>query len=609
MPPGWDEAGSWLDDLARPELGPVSWLGELPPSARLMAELEGLPADLVEDDHDAVEMVALWKSLESYCGLRVRLAAAALARRQSMAHGLAALPEILESDGRGGVAVDVSVAADELGVRLGVSRLAAKRLIGAGQAMSGVGVLVGEALGAGEIDATKADAILDAVADLPAEAALEVQERVLERAAHLPPSAVRREVNAACAGVDVTEYEERCKAERAKRRVCRPRPLPHGMAGLYAVLPAVEATQLYRAVDAAARSAKAVGDQRTMDQLRADALALMGSVAVQTGWIGPPDVEGGRPVGSGAASPDPESLGGTDGVEPVAGRAEMLGGRRRRRDGRRRGRWAPARSGAGAVADAERDMAAGSAARTGADPPPAEGLRGEVCPPGRMRVGVIGGRSAHVRVVVPYTVLMAGPPHNDGAIPGDGLEQRAANVMSPGSLDAPAYLDGYGPIPGSVARALAAGSTWARLVTDPVDGSVRELSAPTYRPPAALADLVRAERPMCIRPDCSVEADSCDLNHNPPWPIGATEFDHLDPMCRRDHLLITHAGWSYEDVELPDVGDGGGMARVWTTGTGHAYLQRADGALVPTGERVVKPRTDRPQEPRAGHPTWGEPPY
>lgn len=279
----WDEAGSWLDNLARPELGPVSWLGELAPSGRLMTELEGLPADLVENDYDAVEMVAHWKRLESYAALRVRLAAAALARRQSMAHGLAALAEIREAEGRGGVAVDTSVAADELGVRLGVSRLTAKRLIASGQAMVGPGLLTGEALAAGDIDASKADVILDAVADLGPEAALEVQERVLDRAGHLPPSVVRREVNAACAGVDVAEFEQRCRAERAKRRVCRPRALPHGMAGLYAVLPAVEASQLYRALDAAARSAKASGDVRTMDQLRADSLALMGSMAVRTG--------------------------------------------------------------------------------------------------------------------------------------------------------------------------------------------------------------------------------------------------------------------------------------------------------------------------------------
>jgi len=197
----------------------------------------------------------------------------------------------------------------------------------------------------------------------------------------------------------------------------------------------------------------------------------------------------------------------------------------------------------------------------------------------------------------------------------DQSPPRRRESVASRDLDAPAHLDGYGPIPASVARALAAGSTWARLVTDPVDGSVRELSAPTYRPPAALADLVRAERPMCIRPGCSVEADSCDLNHNPPWPIGATEFDHLDPMCRREHELITHAGWRYEDREGSDAQNGNDAqnrndtARVWTTGSGHIYTQGPDGRLALGGARVVGPPAGEPSKTRTGHPTWSEPPY
>lgn len=626
----WDEAGSWLDNLARPELGPVSWLAELAPSGRLMCELEGLPSDVVEDDYDAIEVVAHWNRLEAYCAARKRLAAASLARRHSMAAGLAALQEIRDMGG-GGVVVDTSVAADELGVRLGIARRTAQRLITSGKTFSGAGLLTAEALVTGQIDAVKADLILDAVADLPADAALDVQQQVLDRAAHLPLPALRRETNAACAGVDVAEFEQRCRAERAKRRVCRPRALPHGMAGLYAVLPAVEATQLYRAVDAAARSAKSVGDARTMDQLRADALALMGEAAIQSGWIGGPPP---RPDG---APPEPDGTPpGADGTSPERGRTSPEPGRT---TGRRATSDTPASAGVRPAPRGAPDVAdqAGRAHRPGrsAPPPgttggacPETGARTGVSPPdGGMRLGVLGGRSAHVRVVVPLNVLMGQAGAEAHLDSGAGRGERGAGQPAAG-VDAPAHLDGYGPIPAAVARALAAGSTWARLVTDPVDGSVRELSAPTYRPPAALADLVRAERPMCIVPGCSVEADSCDLDHSPPWPIGATEFDRLAPLCRHHHELVTHAGWRYHDVsehELnreprlsdQELGDGreppgsdraDPVARRWTTGSGHAYTESAAGAMTMTGPRALAPRITGSIRPSTAD-TWGSPPF
>lgn len=70
----------------------------------------------------------------------------------------------------------------------------------------------------------------------------------------------------------------------------------------------------------------------------------------------------------------------------------------------------------------------------------------------------------------------------------------------------------------------------------------------------------------------SVSADRCDLNHRIPWPVGATDVWSLDPACRRDHLLITHAGWSYEQHA-----DG---SRTWTTSSGHVYKQQVDGSIV-----------------------------
>lgn len=121
-PPGWQPENGWLDDLEYPQLGPVSWLDQVKPSGRLMCELEELPADLVESDRDAVEMVAHWARLESYCALRKRTAAAALARRSVMADGLAPLKNL------GVPTSEPNIAGDELALRLGIGKRAAQTL-------------------------------------------------------------------------------------------------------------------------------------------------------------------------------------------------------------------------------------------------------------------------------------------------------------------------------------------------------------------------------------------------------------------------------------------------------------------------------------------------
>ncbi|WP_420112189.1 DUF222 domain-containing protein [Pseudactinotalea sp.] len=682
-------AGSWIDDLLRPEHGPVSWLAGRAPSGTLLSDLESLPVELVGSDYDSVELVALWAKLESYCAAGKRFAAAAMGRRESLANGLAHLAAM------GIEAGEVSIAADELSVRLGISKPAAGRLVRSGRAMNETGMPTGDALAAGAIDAVKADLILDAVTDLGAGEALAVQERVLSRAPFMATGRLRREVAAAVAAVEPDRFEERCADAARLRRVGRPRVLADGMASLYAVLPAVEAAGVYRAVDAAARSAKAGGDDRTMDQLRADALAAMGSAAIQTGWIGPAPTPQEPSPSAGVA--DAHAPGGhrvaDEGEDHDGGRAAGAGRKREDSD-----RGVP--GGVGVASDSPGEApATGSepdrAVAAGDDPAPAggPGAGGE---PGcgdvvRMRVGQIGGASAHVRVVVPYTILMDDPPphappeaalanlahagdvhasdrshrrrrgdlyphghHPDGAdhpecscpehvndptgccpdgaghpecvdsieraggIPGvrvGGDAGEAARAEDPsrtteihdadevaraGDTDGAerfgnpgvvveregvpvwqvsvpdqlwvAFLDGYGPIPASAARALAAGSVWSRLVMDPVDRTVLELSSPKYRPPESMARLVRAAQPTCAGVTCSVDADSCDLHHRIPYPAGATSVWNLDPGCRRDHLLVTHGAWRYEE-------DGRSRARRWTTATGHVYEQQVDGTV------------------------------
>ncbi len=582
-PAGWVEQleAEWAAQPSRPELGPIAWLEQVPASGYLMNELEHLPEGLVQNDYDALELVAHWSRLVSYAGAKMREAVAELANSEGLDQGLANLDHL-------GIRVNQpSIASDDIALRLGMGKRAASRLVRSARLLAGPAGPTAEALETGQIDPAKADIIALGIEDLGMLEALQVQDIVLAKAPHATATAVRRDVAAARASVQPERFEDRCQRAATQRRVDRPRVLPDGMASIYAFMPAVEANQLYRALDAAARSAKTSGDPRTLDQLRADALALMGGTAIVTGIIGPcphpthdatphapgatPQAHdatvvargaGGRSAGGSSGDRDPGSGHGDidqSGSPPTDHGVAHLPDARVTHDDRSRAGTDPT---AGTMLDAAARTAAGAA--TGACPTPGQS----------MRVGVIGGKSAHVRVVIPLTTLMGGQ-HGPGA------------DLS-GSED-PAHLEGYGPIPASVARALAAGGPWARMVTDPLDRTVLELSREQYEPTAAMAELIRARQPECANPSCTAAADGCDLHHRIPWPLGTTSVKDIDPNCRRDHLLLTHGGWWYTQHE-----DG---SRTWITATNHTYLQHPDGQIT-----MIRPTHGPGSPPEGTHP-------
>ena len=142
------------------------------------------------------------------------------------------------------------------------------------------------------------------------------------------------------------------------------------------------------------------------------------------------------------------------------------------------------------------------------------------CECGRCRRG--GG--VDVRVTVPYTALL-------------------------GANDLPGELVGYGPIPAAVARDLAAGGTWRRILTDPTSGRPLDYGTTRYRPPAHLAGLVITRDQTCQFPGCRVPAHRCDIDHGVPYDpanaTGPTSETNLGPALmpgtthHRDHIA-TH---------------------------------------------------------------------
>ena len=141
-----------------------------------------------------------------------------------------------------------------------------------------------------------------------------------------------------------------------------------------------------------------------------------------------------------------------------------------------------------------------------------------------------------------------------------------------GLADHPGHLHGYGPIPATVARALAGDGTWQRLVIEPVTGHLLDAGTTRYRPNQELTDYVLTRSPVCDFPTCHTPATDCDIDHTIPYPKaeeegdesqdgeadeaaesreqrrsgGKTSASNCGPRCRRHHRLKTHGGWSVE---------------------------------------------------------------
>ena len=215
------------------------------------------------DDHTVVETVAAWARMASWAAAGMARAAAALADRACMN------PTWPASAGN---VAEPNVAGEELAMRLGCSRRHARLLVRDGRAFAGALAWTGDALERGQIDVAKARILVENLVDAPVPVALAVQEQVLDGAPGRTPTQLSRDVARALITIDPATAAQRYAVAARGRRVDAPRVLADGMAGVWAVLPATGAARLDSALDSLARGARAAGDPRTLDQLRADLL-------------------------------------------------------------------------------------------------------------------------------------------------------------------------------------------------------------------------------------------------------------------------------------------------------------------------------------------------
>jgi hypothetical protein len=132
-----------------------------------------------------------------------------------------------------------------------------------------------------------------------------------------------------------------------------------------------------------------------------------------------------------------------------------------------------------------------------------------------------------------------------------------------GADDQPCELVGHGPITADQAREIAADAVLKRLVYDPLSGTLLDHGRTTYRPPAALADHVRARDVHCRGPICRRRTLDGHLDHIEPYPHGPTNDTNLHGCCGHEHRMKHAPGWAVR--ALPD-------GRIqWITPTGHRY--------------------------------------
>ena len=119
-----------------------------------------------------------------------------------------------------------------------------------------------------------------------------------------------------------------------------------------------------------------------------------------------------------------------------------------------------------------------------------------------------------------------------------------------GLSENPGQLSGYGAIPATVARELAADGKWRKFITDPTTGNLLDFGRESYLPPQALRDFLLARDKTCRFPGCRRSGVKGEIDHVIPWEEGGeTSPKNLGLLCKRHHQLKTHGGWKLESFE------------------------------------------------------------
>ncbi len=186
----------------------------------------------------------------------------------------------------------------------------------------------------------------------------------------------------------------------------------------------------------------------------------------------------------------------------------------------------------------------------------------------------VGARRADALPALATASLEAGAESGQLPLSQGRRRTQVQIVIDPATLlglaEGAAHLVGYGPIPATVARALAVDGTWQRLVAEPVTGHLLDLGHTTYRPSQELRDYLVARDRTCQFPGCWRPAERSELDHIDPYRTqthpgqrGPTSSHNMGCLCKRHHQLKTLHGWT-----LTRQADG---SLRWTSRSGRTY--------------------------------------
>ncbi|WP_423181516.1 DUF222 domain-containing protein [Arthrobacter sp. NyZ413] len=116
-----------------------------------------------------------------------------------------------------------------------------------------------------------------------------------------------------------------------------------------------------------------------------------------------------------------------------------------------------------------------------------------------------------------------------------------------GVTEEAAMLDGYGPIPPSMARDLVAGGagSFYRVLTDPRDGAPLEIGRTSYRLTKAMRQWLRLRDGKCPFPGCGNQSPDNEADHLLAWAKGGTTgISNLGQPCPKHHRLKHGAAWT-----------------------------------------------------------------
>ncbi|CEA08046.1 hypothetical protein BN1051_01382 [Arthrobacter saudimassiliensis] len=411
----------------------------------------------------------------------------------------------------------MTLAAAEVGALLRVPHMTALRVV------SESGKLVERfpatlaGLSQGQITYSHARVLLDEAQFVPEEDTAGFEAAVLDAAAGRTAAQLGRRVRTMRERRYPETIVDRHRNALAKRRVWL-EPASDGMACLTALMPAEQGQAAFGMLSRAARARKSAGDERTVDQLRVDLLASALLGGGPGGWQGQGQVQGAAvQAGRGRG----EGEGGDEG--------ESKGRQGQVRAGRDEGDLVPSATGVGANGQAG---------------PDAEGAAEEDLP----------GLRPEVMVIISAETLF-------------------------GADDAPAELNGYGPISAEAARRLIRQVRhWTGLVQDPQSGEILAVGR-RRRVPAGLARWLQARDGTCRFPGCSVNARRSELDHTQPYAMGGpTDHRNLEHLCPKHHRLKTLGYWTARQPEAGTV--------EWRSPLGRRYSTDAQLNLAPPGGSV-----------------------